>query len=208
MKTALLLSGGMDSICLAWWKRPEVAYTVDYGQLPAAAEIAASAAVCRALGIEHRVLSVNARPFGSGDMSGTPPHALAPASDWWPFRNQFLITLVGMHAVSRGIQRLLLGTVSSDGSHRDGTSQFIGNMNILMSQQEGELKVEAPAIGLETQEVVEESALPMSILSWAHSCHRADVACGACRGCNKYFAVLEALRFSPNAVTRNPKTKA
>jgi 7-cyano-7-deazaguanine synthase len=49
VRTALLLSSGMDSLCLAWWKRPNVAITLDYGQLPAQAEIAASSEICREL---------------------------------------------------------------------------------------------------------------------------------------------------------------
>ena len=38
MNTALLLSGGMDSIALAYWKRPDIALTIDYGQAAADAE--------------------------------------------------------------------------------------------------------------------------------------------------------------------------
>ncbi len=37
-KTAILLSGGMDSIALAYWKRPELAITINYGQKPFLAE--------------------------------------------------------------------------------------------------------------------------------------------------------------------------
>ena len=44
MKTALLLSGGMDSIAIAWWKRPDIALTLDYGQQAANAEIKAATA--------------------------------------------------------------------------------------------------------------------------------------------------------------------
>src|SRR5688500_9014701 len=99
MKTALLLSGGMDSIALAWWKRPDLAFTVDYGQLAAAEEIDASAAICRELGTPHVVLRLDARELGSGDMAGSSPDPNAPASDWWPYRNQFLVTLVAMKAV-------------------------------------------------------------------------------------------------------------
>ncbi|MFY9512883.1 MAG: 7-cyano-7-deazaguanine synthase, partial [Rubrivivax sp.] len=60
-RNALLLSGGMDSLCIAWWKRPDVAITIDYGQLPAQAEVAAAAAVCERLGVEHHVLRVDCR---------------------------------------------------------------------------------------------------------------------------------------------------
>ena len=35
LKTGLLLSGGMDSIAIAWWKRPQWAITFDYGQTAA-----------------------------------------------------------------------------------------------------------------------------------------------------------------------------
>jgi 7-cyano-7-deazaguanine synthase len=66
MSAALLLSGGTDSVALAYWKRPTIAYTVDYGQLPAVGEIRAAAAVCDALGIRHRVLRVNCGELGSG----------------------------------------------------------------------------------------------------------------------------------------------
>ena len=45
----LLLSGGMDSTSIAWWKRPDVAISVDYGQRAAAAELEAAGAVCRAI---------------------------------------------------------------------------------------------------------------------------------------------------------------
>lgn len=39
---ALLLSGGMDSISVAFWKRPEIAISIDYGQRAAEAEITAA----------------------------------------------------------------------------------------------------------------------------------------------------------------------
>ena len=193
MKTGLLLSGGMDSLSLAWWKRPDVAYTVDYGQLAAPAEIAASAAICRALSIPHEVLRFDARSLGSGDMAGVSPDAHAPASDWWPYRNQLLVTLVAMRAVASGVKRLWLGTVQSDGSHRDGTTEFIDSISRLLAYQEGGLVVEAPAIGMRTADLVRASGIPRSVLAWAHSCHKADVPCCNCRGCNKYAEVLQEL---------------
>lgn len=193
MSTALLLSGGMDSISIAWWKRPSHAITIDYGQIPAAAEITAATAVCNRLDIPLHVLKVDCQPLGSGDLAGLDPHDYAPASDWWPFRNQLLITLAAMKALALGVQELWLGTVASDSSHRDGSPEFIAAMNKLLSIQEGGLTVSAPAIGLNTADLVRLSGVPSEILAWAHSCHKAQVACGACRGCNKYFDVLRAL---------------
>jgi 7-cyano-7-deazaguanine synthase len=193
MTAALLLSGGMDSIALAWWKRPDLAFTVDYGQLAAAAEVEASAAICRALGIPHTVLSLDASTLGSGDMVGAAPSPHAPASDWWPYRNQFLVTLVAMKAVASGVKRLWLGTVASDEFHRDGTLEFFRYISQLLAYQEGGMVVEVPAIGMRTVDLIRQSGIPRSLLAWAHSCHKADVPCCGCRGCNKYFEVLQEL---------------
>lgn len=193
MKSALLLSGGMDSIALAWWKRPEVAFTVDYGQLAAPAEVEAAGAVCKRLQIPHQILRFAGRELGSGDMAGAAPDAHAPASDWWPYRNQFLLTLVGMKAIGLGVQRLWVGTVASDGGHQDGTPGFVSQISQLMKSQEGGVVVEAPAIGMSTSELVRVSGVSREVLAWAHSCHKAQVACGNCRGCNKYFQVWHEL---------------
>lgn len=195
MKTALLLSGGMDSNAVAWWTKPDVAYTVDYGQLAAQAEIQASAAICHRLKIPHEVLTIDARPFGSGDMAGTQADERAPAKDWWPYRNQLLITLVAMRAMTINVKCLLLGTVASDVAHKDGTAKFITNISRLLSHQEGEMLVKAPAIEMTTAQLVKVSDIPRAALLWSHSCHKADVPCGQCRGCNKYFDVLKELDY-------------
>ncbi|MRV70628.1 7-cyano-7-deazaguanine synthase [Duganella sp. FT92W] len=193
MKSALLLSGGMDSLALAYWKKPDVALTVDYGQLAAEAEIAASTQVCKELGIAHHILRIDCRTLGSGDMAGTKEDNLAPASDWWPYRNQLLLTLVAMKAVALGVTQLWIGTVKSDGGHRDGTPEFVELIDRLLAYQEGGLRISAPAIDLTTSELIKLANVPPSLLAWAHSCHKANVACGQCRGCNKYVEVYQEL---------------
>lgn len=194
MKTGLLLSGGMDSIAIAWWKRPQWAVTIDYGQKVAAAEKLAAAQVCKELDIEHEVITVDCSDLGSGDLAHKDPDIHASESDWWPYRNQLLITLACMRAISKEIQTLYIGTVKSDGeSHRDGTSEFVARMDGLMVYQEGGLRVMAPAIEYITAELVKIANVPSGLLAWAHSCHKADIACGNCRGCNKYLATFAEL---------------
>lgn len=195
MKTALLLSGGMDSLSIAYWKRPDIGITIDYGQLAAEAEIAASSLICGRLEIEHYVLRIDCRSLGSGDMAGTAPNNNAPASDWWPFRNQLLTTLAAMKAIALGADELMLGTVKSDSSHIDGSQEFVDAMHALLSMQEGRICLSAPAIEMSTVELIRIAKVPLSFLSWAHSCHKANVACANCRGCNKYFEVLSELDY-------------
>lgn len=190
MKTGILLSGGMDSLSLTWWKKPDIALTVNYGQLAAEAEVAASTSLCKYIGIPHFILNVDCSALGSGDMAGEKADMHAPASDWWPYRNQMLVTLAAMKAISLGVTQLWLGTVRSDGSHSDGTIEFVDSISSLMALQEGGLTIAAPAIELSTTELIWNSRIPADVLAWAHSCHKSNVPCGNCRGCNKYFEVL------------------
>lgn len=193
----LLLSGGMDSICIAWWKRPVVAITIDYGQRPAQGEIAASEAACRAIGIRHEVVRVDCSSLGSGDLAGTMPVAVAPVPEWWPFRNQLILTLAGMAAVRLGITHLMLGALGTDGEHADGRPEFVRSISSLMALQEGGIIVSAPAITMTAVELVRTSGIPQEVLAWAHSCHTSDYACGQCRGCVKHFKTWEALGWDP-----------
>lgn len=94
------MSGGMDSISIAWWKRPENAIFVDYGQKPAPAERDAGFAACRAMKIRYEQVKADCSALGSGDMAGTAPSPHAPVSEWWPFRNQLILTLAGAGAFS------------------------------------------------------------------------------------------------------------
>lgn len=195
MNIGLLLSGGMDSIALAYWKRPQFAYTVDYGQLAASGEIQAAATVCKALDIHHHVIRANCRELGLGDMAGVPPSKLSPVTEWWPFRNQLLITLVGAKAISDNVAELMFGAIATDTAHKDGRKEFFQIINQLMTFQEGNLRVVAPAINLDAASLVTISGVPREILAWSHSCHVAPYACGNCRGCVKHAETMKKLGY-------------
>jgi len=197
MKAALLLSGGMDSVALAYWLRPAAAVTVDYGQAPAAGEIRAAAAVAEALDIRHEVITVDCGSLGSGDLINRPSAALAPMPEWWPYRNQLLLTLVAMKLVGEGVEQLWIGTVKSDSAHADGTPAFVEAVSGLLALQEGGMQVCAPAIGMSSAELIQRSGIPRELLAYAHSCHTSPLACGRCRGCCKHYETLEALGFDP-----------
>lgn len=190
---AALLSGGVDSIALTYWQRPEYAITIDYGQRAAPTELATAAEVARSLGIIHEVLHIDCSSLGSGDMSGTATSPHAPVSEWWPFRNQLLLTLAGMRAIAIGVDELMLGSIASDGSHADGRPEFYERIGSLMEMQEGAIRVTAPAIEMSTVELVRRSNAPRELIAWAHSCHTGPLACGACRGCTKHYDVMKEL---------------
>lgn len=192
---AILLSGGIDSIALAAWLRPGIAITVDYGQLSAEAEIRSAAHVARELSIAHHTITANCRSLGSGDLAGTAADRSAPASEWWPFRNQLLVTLAGMLAIRLQVDRLFLGTVKTDSFHADGTPRFIDALDSLCGLQEGAIRVSAPAIEMTSCELIVASGVGVEILSWAHSCHKGSWACGYCRGCCKHREIMQELGY-------------
>ena len=197
MTTTILLSGGMDSAAIACWRRPEYAFTVDYGQLAAAGEIRAASAVAAALSLKHYVIRADLRELGSGDMAGVGRLSMAPVSEWWPFRNQMLVTLSAMQGIALGVDRLLIGCLATDSQHADGRRAFVEQMDSLLLGQEGAIRLEAPAIELTAEELVRVSGVPIEILSWSHSCHVAEYACGMCRGCRKHYETMAALGATP-----------
>ncbi|QHS55226.1 7-cyano-7-deazaguanine synthase [Mucilaginibacter sp. 14171R-50] len=199
MSKALLLSGGIDSIAMAYWQRPDFAITINYGQAPADTEIRISKIVAEALNIEHHVVLVDCSSLGSGDLLNQSALEVSPSSEWWPYRNQLLITLACMKAIALGVQELMLASVRSDGFHKDGTSEFYRLTDQLMRYQEGGIKITCPAIDLSSVELVRKAKVPYSLLNWAHSCHRSNIPCGKCRGCNKYREVMYELQQTGNA---------
>jgi 7-cyano-7-deazaguanine synthase len=197
MKTALLLSGGMDSIALAAWRRPAVAITIDYGQLPAEGEKRAAIAVTTALDIEHHIISTDVRALGSGQLAGSAALPVAGVPEWWPFRNQLLVTLAAMKGIALGVEEIILGAVKTDGAHADGRAEFIAALNNVLQVQEGALRLVAPAINLTAAELVRASGATPELLGWSHSCHLSGYACGTCRGCRKHYETWAELEFDP-----------
>ena len=115
------MGGGLDSSALAWALRPAAGLVIDYGQAPARGEARAAVAVGREVGIEVHTLKVDLSAVGSG-LLATGAHGLAaaqrgesdsdgPSLEWWPYRNQLLVTTAAAWAYGRGFSEILTGTV-------------------------------------------------------------------------------------------------
>lgn len=184
----LLLSGGLDSSAMAAWRRPDVALTIDYGQKPAGGEIAASKSISKELKIRHEIMSVNLSSLGVGPLAGKNSSRLAHSQEWWPFRNQTLITLAAMKFVPQGAKKIIIGAVSTD-VHADGKPAFVSALDKLMRFQEGRVRVVAPAIRMTSLDLLKRAKFPRSLLGLTFSCHVMEYACGMCEGCLKHFRV-------------------
>lgn len=190
----LLLTGGLDSTALAVMLEVDRALFIDYGQRPARGEERAARAVAEALEIPLDIRRVDLAAFGHGTMSaaGTAFPAAQAAPEFWPYRNQMLITLAAMTYAAEPVTEIVIGTVVGDDAHPDGRPEFLAAMDRVVSQQSG-VKVVAPALGMTTLELIRKAGVPRSLLGWTFSCHTGEWACGSCRGCHKHRTVIACL---------------
>lgn len=196
MSDLLLLSGGIDSAAIAAWKRPEICLTIDYGQRASVAENRASRQICKELSLRHELLTAHIADLGTGDMSGQEASLHSAHSEFWPFRNQYLITLGAMAAIKHGCDNVLIGTVITDKRHMDGSHEFMRLLDRTLALQECSIRLAAPAAYMTSTELVHQSGIPDGVLGWTHSCHTGEFACGRCRGCQKHSQVMMALGWS------------
>ncbi len=197
---ALLFSGGVESTCLAVMMRPDLAVTINYGQVCARGEIRAAKHIASLIGISHRVIEASLDHLGSGEMTSVPFVATGRVPEHWPFRNQMLLTVAAMALADSGLRELIIGTVLTDRVHNDGTPDFLSAMERLLQTQLADFRLSAPALTITTDDLVRKSGVDRNLLGWTFSCHRAEVACGACRGCNKSLDLFARLDYEDGAV--------
>jgi len=225
----LLLSGGMDSAALAALTRPSRTLGIDYGQRPAVAELRAARAVADHLGLPYDELRIDLSPIGAGllhaesaagahstdprgigdDLSATRRHRIvAPSPEWWPLRNQLLVSIAAAWALGKTTQEgapirvVHTATIASDGSrHVDGTRAFYDALHRVTVMQEGGIRVDAPAIGYTAVELARLTGPDAALLGWTHSCHRSSIPCTECPGCYKRADVLTELGILGHGMT-------
>ncbi|WP_116771065.1 7-cyano-7-deazaguanine synthase [Maribacter litoralis] len=193
VKKAVLLSGGIDSICLTYGIKPDIAYTVDYGQTVSKREIYVSKFICNKLNIKHKTIKVDCKNLGSGTLANSKTSSISPSEEWWPFRNQLLVTLAAMQSIKDSVNEIYLASVKSDNFHKDGTIDFYKSINNLVSYQEGNIKIICPTLDFYSHQLVIKYKVPIELITLAHSCHISNLACGKCSGCTKQLRVRHEL---------------
>jgi 7-cyano-7-deazaguanine synthase len=183
-------SGGLDSAAIAFWRRPDVCITIDYGQNAAQGEMTAAESLCKHMRLKHRIIRADLSALGSGTMANQPTSRTALAPEFWPYRNQMLITLGAMLMQPHGLKEIWIGAVSTD-RHRDGRPSFIRAVDTTMRIQEGRVKVHAPAITLNSVQLLKKANFPKRLVGLTFSCHVHRYACGQCGGCRKHLETVE-----------------
>lgn len=176
MKTALLLSGGIESTIIAYEYKPDIAVTINYGQPSASSEIKASKYICSKLGIEHIILEIDILKYLKTQFD-----------EWIPYRNQYLLTTAAIRLNEYQISELFIGTIHSDNIHPDGTLEFIDKINQLFSIEKCKINITAPYINLTIDELLKTTSIPLNLLAIVHSCTTSDLPCNRCNSCKKYY---------------------
>lgn len=199
LSAVLLVSGGLDSTALAAWKRPAHCLFIDYGQRATGAERRASSRVCGHLGLALTALSIDCSVLGRGSLAGQSRSLGSVWDEFWPFRNQMLLTFAAAWAIEHSHTEVWTGSIRSDDRHADGTSAFYRQASALFEMQEGAIRVAAPAIGLTSHDLITISGVADDVLSQTYSCHTGAVPCNRCSGCEKRAGALKVLnRLQPS----------
>lgn len=186
----LLFSGGIESTCLAWQERPDQLLFVNYGQVSAKGEERASRAIAGELNLPLDVMRCDLRDVGSGALAGKEVAGDGPA-EFWPLRNQALITLAAMTYFGK-VSEIILGTVRNDAQHADGRAPFRRAMQRLL-QTQLDCHLRAPAANISSRTLIQRSKVSYDLLAWTFSCHTGEWACGSCNGCRKHDDIKASL---------------
>ncbi len=196
MKTALLLSGGMDSTTLLWSLKErdqEIhAISIDYGQRHKV-ELQSAAALALQAGVEHKVIALDLNAIGGSPL--TDPNLAVPhAADKQqiatvvPFRNMLFVTLAAAYAETQGISDLYLAPVKDDyKAYRDCRRPFYDSLeqSLGLGATRGEnFKLHTPFVEMWKTQVV---ALGLQLkvpYAQTHTCYEGQrPACGQCDAC-------------------------
>ncbi len=201
-RAVVLVSGGLDSATTLALAREQGfachALSVDYGQRHAA-ELAAAAAVARALGaVEHRIMHVDLAGIGGSALTDPSipvperPTSGIPAT-YVPARNTMMLALALGWAEVLGAHDLFVGVNAVDWSgYPDCRPQFIEAFERLAAEAtkagaEGQRwRIHAPLIHWSKARIIREGVRLGVDYRITVSCYRADGegrACGRCDAC-------------------------
>lgn len=211
-KGIILLSGGLDSTVsmasLLNSTKFELALTFDYGQKSVKKETTAAYKLACHYGIEHKVIElkwlgeitdtslVSGDDIPKIDMRQLDNVAITKASCenvWVPNRNGLFINIAACFADSMGGAAIVIGANKEEGAtFTDNSKQFIENINLsLQKSTAADVKVTAPLIDLNKEEIVQK-AIELNVpLKYINSCYtNTEKHCGVCESCSRLKRAL------------------
>lgn len=205
MKKAIsVFSGGLDctvATCV-YDKDYEIhAITFNYGQKAFNQELKASKNICEKMGWRHEVIelpwlskistsSLNTDEeipeVDENDLDDLDKSSETASNVWVPARNTVFTSIALSYAESIGAEIIIVGWNGEEGeTFPDNSREYMDEFNELINVgSPDKIRIEAPAINLNKEEIVElgvEVGAPMNL---SYSCYKGgDEPCGVCESC-------------------------
>ena len=205
MKKAIsVLSGGLDCTVATsvFDEEYEIhAITFDYGQKAVKQEINASKRICEKMGWMHEVIDLpwlskistsslntdaDIPELGEDDLDDLDKSSETASSVWVPARNTVFTSIALSYAESIGAEIIIVGWNGEEGAtFPDNSKQYMEKFNELIDVgSPDKIRIEAPAIDLNKEEIVELGIKVGAPMELSYSCYKGDdKPCGVCESC-------------------------
>ena len=215
MKKAIsVLSGGLDctvATCVFDEEYEIHAITFDYGQKAVKQEIDASKRICEKMGWMHEVIdlpwlskistsSLNTDAeipeLGEDELDDLDKSSETASNVWVPARNTVFTSIALSYAESIGAEIIIVGWNGEEGAtFPDNSKQYMEKFNELIDVgSPDKIRIEAPAIDLNKEEIVELGIKVGAPMELSYSCYKGDdKPCGVCESCMRRKRAFEKL---------------
>lgn len=205
MKKAIsVLSGGLDCTVATsvFAKDYDIhAITFDYGQKAFKRELKAAKEICERMNWTHEVIdlpwlgdisnsSLNTSEEipepSEEDLDNLEKSSVSASSVWVPARNMVFTSIAVSYAESIGAEKIIVGWDAEEAAtFPDNSKEFLETFNELISVGSPEkIEIEAPAIDLNKEEIVELGLKVGAPIELSYSCYKGDDKhCGVCESC-------------------------
>ena len=205
MKKAIsVFSGGLDctvATCVYDNDYEIHAITFNYGQKAFAQELKASKKICEKMGWAHEVIDLpwlsdisnsslntddNIPEVSENDLDDIDKSSETASNVWVPARNTVFTSIALSYAESIGAEIIIVGWNNEEGlTFPDNSQEFLNEFNELIKVgSPDKIRIEAPAINLNKEELVELGVKVGAPMKLSYSCYKGeDEPCGVCESC-------------------------
>ena len=205
MKKAIsVFSGGLDCTVATTVFNEDYeihAITFNYGQKALNQEIKASKKICKKMGWSHEVIdlpwladisnsSLNTSDeipeLAEEDLDDLDKSGKTAENVWVPARNTVFTSIALSYAESIGAEIIIVGWNNEEGAtFPDNSKEYLNEFNELVKVgSPDKIKIEAPCIDLNKEELVELGVNVGAPMKLSYSCYKGeDEPCGVCESC-------------------------
>ena len=218
MKKAIsVLSGGLDCTVATSVFDDDYeihAITFDYGQKAAEQEIRASKEICKKMSWSHEVIGlpwlskISTSSLNTGedipelleeDLDDPDKSGESASNVWVPARNTVFTSIALSYAESIGAEIIIVGWNGEEGAtFPDNSKEYLKEFNNLIEVgSPDKIRIEAPAIDLNKEEIVELGIEVGAPIELSYSCYKGEEKpCGVCESCMRRKRAFKKLNLT------------